>query len=154
MRRARTAPQALLATQAGPVRRETRGPRAGTDLLEPRAREARTVCRGRGVRLGPEGSEVEWEDLEVSASPDLKGTQASQAPLAPWASRESLDLRDPEDLRESPGCREYPGKTAQPDRQESEAPLENMVRMDHKEIQELPGRNLREEKDNCLIISN
>ena len=148
------APQDLLATQAGLVRRETRGPRAGTDPLEPRGREARTVCRGSGVRLGPEGSEAEWEDLEVSASPDLRETLVSQAPLGQWVSRESLDLRDPEDLRGSPGCREYPGKTAQLDRQESEAPLENTVQMDHKEIQELPGRNLCEEKDNCLIISH
>ena len=120
-------------------RRETRVLRAGMDLLEPRVSEARTAYKANAARLGPEGSEVEWEDLAVSASPDLKGTLASQAPLARWASRESLDRRDPEGLLGSPGCREYPGKTAQLDRQESEAPLENMVRPDHKEIQELPG---------------
>ena len=133
------APQDLPATLAAPGRRETRGPRAGTDLLEPRGREARTVCRESAVRPVPGGSEVEWEDLAVSESPDLRETLASLALLGRWASKESLDLRDLEDHRASLGCQVYPAKMDHLDRQESEAHLENMVHPDHKEIQELPG---------------
>ena len=131
--------QALLGIPVVLVRRETRGPRAGTDLPEPRGREARTVCRESAVRPVPGGSEVEWEDLAVSESPDLRETRASLALLGRWASKESLDLRDLEDHRASLGCQAYPAKMDHLDRQESEAHLENMVHPDHKEIQELPG---------------
>ena len=136
-------PQDLPAIPAGPERRETRGPRAGTDPLEPRGREARTVYRENGARLVPEGSEVEWEDLEVSVSPDPKGTLASQALLGRWVSKEFLDLRGQEGLRVSPGCQAYLAKMDHQDRQESEAHLENMVHTDRKEIQELPGHRVR-----------
>lgn len=125
------------------VRREIRGPRAGTDLPEPRVREARMVYKENGARLVPGGSEVEWEDLEVSESPDPKETLVSQALLDRWVSKEFRDLRDLEGLRESLGCLEYPGKMDRQDSPESEAHLENMVHLDHKETRELPAHQDR-----------
>ena len=128
--------QDLLGIPVVPVTRETRGPRAGTDLLEPRGREARTVYKGNAARLVPEGSEVEWEDLEVSVSPDPKGTLVSRVLLVRWENKEFLDLRGREDHLVSPGCLGYPGRTDQQDRQESEAHQENTVHLDHKETRE------------------
>ena len=121
------------------VRRETRGPRAGTDPLEPRAREAKTDYRENVARLVPGGSGVVWEDLEVLVSPDPKETPASQVLLDRWESKEFRDLRDLEGLLVSQGCLEYPGKMDRQDRPESEAPQVNMVHLDHKETLEWPA---------------
>lgn len=132
--------QDLPATPVVPVTKETRGPRAGTDLLEPRVSEARTGYKENAARLGPEGSEVEWEDLAVSASPDPRGTLVSQARLGRWGNKEFLDLRGPEDHLVSQGCLEYPGKMDPQDRPESEAHLENMVHLDPRETRESPDR--------------
>lgn len=132
--------QDLPAIPAVPVTKETRGPRAGTDLLEPRVREARTASKESAARLGPEGSEVELEDLAVSASPDPRGTLVSQALLGQWGNKEFLDLRGPEDHLVSQGCLEYPGKMDPQDSPESEAHQENMVHLDPRETQESPDR--------------
>ena len=134
--------QDLPATPAVPVTKETRGPRAGTDLLEPRVSEARTAYKENAARLGPGGSEVEWEDLAVSASPDPRGTLVSQVLLGRWGSKEFLDQRGPEDLPVSQGCLEYPGKMDRQDRPESEALQENMVHLDPRETQESPDHQV------------
>ena len=124
------------------VRRETRGPRAGTDPLEPRAREAKTDYRENVARLVPGGSGVVWEDLEVLVSPDPKETLASQVLLDRWESKEFRDLRDLEGLLVSQGCPEYPGKMDRQDRPESEALQENMVHLDPRETQESPDHQV------------
>ena len=138
MRRAKTVLQDLPAIPVVQERRETREPRAGTDLLEPRVSEARTVCKESEARLVPEGSEAEWEDLAVSVSPVLRETLVSLALLVPWVNKGFLDLRGLEDHQASPDCPEYPGKMDQQVRQESEVHRENMVLLDLRETQEWP----------------
>lgn len=136
VRKEKTDPLDLPATLVVLVTRETRVPKAETDLLERRENEVKTVCRENVARLVPEASEEEWEGLGVLASLDLKETQDSQGLLVRWESKAFLGLRDPEVLLVRLDYLAFLVKMDRLDRQERGDPLESTGPQGHRETQE------------------
>jgi len=136
VRKERTDPLDLPATLVVLATRETRVPRAETDLLEQRESEVKTVFKENVARLVPEASEGEWEGQGVLASLDLKETQDSQALQAQWENKAFLGLRDPEVLLVRLDYLVFLVKTDRLDSQERGGHLESTDLQGHRETLE------------------